>query len=76
MLKDDKYKDLLASMALQPVLDTLPWGVDIPLCAEFLSYYDKKVRVGTFTAPDQTKKVVHITEKVVAEALGLQVKKW
>lgn len=76
VLKQEVYKDALMATGSGPVLDSLPWGVDLQACVDFLTSYDKKNQVGTFTASDGTTKTICITKQLVADALGLRVATW
>lgn len=69
ILKQDKYKDALASVDLWRLLKILPLGVDLQACADYLVSFIQDSQVGTFKGPMGQDIEVQLSPLLVAAAL-------
>ena len=53
LLKQQKHKEGLKDVGLGYILPTLPWGVDLTMCAQFVSTYDQKHKFGFIKMPNK-----------------------
>ena len=52
LLKQPVYQDALVSVGMKPLLDSLPWGVDLKACVDFFITYNKKTKTGILKSSD------------------------
>ena len=76
LLKKPVYQDALISVGMKPLLDSLPWGVDLKACVDFFITYNKKTKTGTLQSPDGTQHQVTITEELLEKATGMEANTW
>ena len=76
LLKKPAYQDALISVGMKPLLDSLPWGVDLQACVDFFTTYNRKTKMGTLNLSDGSEFVIPITEKLLEKTLGMNVAKW
>ena len=76
LLKKPIYQDALISVGMKPILDSLPWGVDLKACVDFFITYNKKTKTGTLQKPDGTQHQVTITEQLLEKATGMEASTW
>ena len=76
LLKKPVYQDALISVGMKPLLDSLPWGVDLQACVDFFITYNKKTRTGTLQSSDGTQHQVTITEELLEKATGMEADTW
>ena len=76
LLKKPAYQDALISVGMKPLLDSLPWGVDLKACVDFSTTYNKKARMGTLNLSDGTQHEITITEQLLEKTIGMKMDKW
>ena len=76
LLKKPVYQEALTSVGMKPLLDSLPWGVDLKACVDFFITYNNKNQTGTVIGPDGTPHKVKITPELLMRATGMEEDSW
>ena len=66
----------LISVGMKPLLNSLPWGVDLKACVDFFITYNKKTKTGTLQSPNDTQHQVTITKELLEKATGMEANTW
>lgn len=51
VLKKEEYLQTLVKLKLKPLIDSLPWGVNLQAYAQFMASYDYKTKMGSLKTP-------------------------